>query len=204
MNNHPNKTVIFDLGNVLLAFDFAIAAKQIARHSIRSAEDIQSLIDQSALLHQFERGEISQQQFFHEIARSCDYQADFDTFCLDFSDIFSAIDPMIQFMRSLKERHVPCVVFSNTNAMAVDWIRKTYSFFNEFDHYCLSYEHGVMKPDPEIYHQVESLTGLKGQSLFFIDDRAENIETCLRLGWTGQIHTDRKETIAKVNAWLDA
>src|SRR5207253_11228751 len=62
----PN-AVIFDLGKVLLDFDYSIAGRKIAARSNLSADDVQAFIDHSPLLCRFETGRIGQEQFFAEV-----------------------------------------------------------------------------------------------------------------------------------------
>ena len=204
MSNHPEKTIVFDLGNVLLSFDFQIAANQIAQNAQMSAADIVKLIDQSELLHQFERGEINSKAFFKTIAEASQYDKDFDHFQLDFSNIFEEINPMVEFFRDLKKRNFEVVLFSNTNEMATEFIRSRFEFFEEFDATFLSYQHGLMKPDLALYRIVENSLKRSGRELFFIDDRSENIEAAHELGWSGVIHKAPEKTKNAVNTWLTA
>lgn len=204
MDKSHEKTVIFDLGNVLLSFDFRIAANQLAKHSKIAEEEIVTLINQSKLLHQFERGEINSMQFYSEVTKACGYEKDLEQFSKDFSDIFEEIHPMVEFFKQLKRNGYKVALFSNTNEMATDFIRKQFSFLDEFDEIFLSYEHGIMKPTPSLYRIVESTLKKKGKDLFFIDDRPENIETAINLGWSGIIHTEAGKTINAVNSWLTA
>ena len=48
---------VFDLGKVLLDFDYGIAARKIASRGRLSADDIKRFIDNSPLLFQFETGD---------------------------------------------------------------------------------------------------------------------------------------------------
>ena len=52
MNKTHQKTIVFDLGKVLLSFDFQIAANQLAKHAQLNANEIVGLINQSQLLHE--------------------------------------------------------------------------------------------------------------------------------------------------------
>ena len=69
--NTERRWVIFDLGKVLLDFDFAIAAKELARYSPQEEEQILESINQSPLLHTFERGDWSEAQFFQKLSVEC-------------------------------------------------------------------------------------------------------------------------------------
>jgi FMN phosphatase YigB (HAD superfamily) len=204
MTDPNSKAVVFDLGKVLLHFDFGIAAKNLARHADATAEEILAQINQTPHLHAYERGEVSSEAFYQNIGTLCGYHESFEVFSNDFADIFEEWDVMVEFMRSLKSKQVPIMVFSNTNEIAVSFIRETYPFFNEFDHHCYSYEHGMMKPTSALYEKVEQILGRQGKDLFFIDDKAENVEAAIERGWSGQIHIHPEETIPAVKKWLNS
>jgi HAD superfamily hydrolase (TIGR01509 family) len=204
MTETHSKAIIFDLGKVLLHFDFGIAAKNLARHADATAEEILAQINQTPHLHAYERGEVSSEAFYRNIGTLCGYQESFEVFRNDFADIFEEWDVMVEFMRSLKSEQVPVMVFSNTNEIAVSFIRETFPFFSEFDHHCYSYEHGMMKPTSALYEKVEHILERQGRDLFFIDDKAENVEAAIARGWSGQIHVRPEETIPAVKKWLNS
>ena len=61
------QVVVFDLGKVLVDFDYGIAARKIAARARLSAREIQRLIAHSSLLFRLETGEINNEQFFGEV-----------------------------------------------------------------------------------------------------------------------------------------
>jgi HAD superfamily hydrolase (TIGR01509 family) len=189
------KAVIFDLGKVLLDFDFSLAAKRLQPHCRVTTEQLRMFIDQSTLLFRFETGQIDAGQFFVEVQSLSGYEGSFEDFSRIFADIFSPIDPMIELQGQLTSHGIPTFVFSNTNDLAITHVRADYPFYSRFQGYVLSYEHGVMKPDPRLYEEVETMTGLSGPDLFYIDDRPENIETALQRQWQAVVHQDATATI---------
>ena len=108
-----------------------------------------------------------------------------------FGDIFAPMDEMIELHAALKQRKIPTFIFSNTNEIAIEHIRRTYPFFDAFDGYVFSYEHGAMKPTAKLYEVVERMTGRKGDQLVYIDDKAENIAAGKERGRAGG--ADRRE-----------
>jgi len=200
--NTERRWVIFDLGKVLLDFDFAIAAKELARYSPQEEEQILESINQSPLLHTFERGDWSEAQFFQKLSVECRLEASLEELKKGFAEIFTPVASMVEFMESLKERGIPVMVFSNTNVTAVDYIRASFPFFERFDAYCLSYEHGCMKPDRTLYDVAQSMIRCRPENLLFLDDRAENVHAAWQMGWHAIHHQAPEETIQGVNQWL--
>ncbi len=58
-----------------------------------------------------------------------------------------------------------------------------HAFMRCFDGGIWSADHGLIKPQPEIFHKLDSLYGLQGQQILFIDDHSANIAAAQILGW---------------------
>src|SRR6266581_318659 len=138
MSNQAPRVVIFDLGKVLVDFDYAIAARRIAAKGNRSADEVQAVIEGSPLLFRFETGQISSTEFFDEVCRLTGYRGTQRDFEPEFSDIFSAIEPLIAVHEDLRRLKTPTYILSNTNDLAVAHIRARFPFFSNFDGYILS------------------------------------------------------------------
>ena len=193
-------TVIFDLGKVLLEFDYGIVARRLAAHSGRDAEQIRGLLDQSPLLFRFESGQMTNDEFFREVSSFTGYTGAFDEFADIFGDIFAPIAPMIELHAQLRARGVQTFIFSNTNDLAIRHIRTNFPFFAGFTGYVYSHEAGTMKPDARIYEIVERRTNRSGAELLYIDDRLENVEAGAARGWRVVHHQTPEHTIAAVRA----
>jgi putative hydrolase of the HAD superfamily len=195
----PN-VVVFDLGKVLLDFDYGIAAAKIAAKGHWPHDEVHRFIAQSPLLFRYETGLMTQQEFFAEICRATGYCGDLKEFADSFSDIFSPIEPMVALQAELRKRGVPTYIFSNTNDLAVTHIRKNFPFFTNFDGYVLSYECGAMKPDEKIYEIVEKMTGKRGPEILYLDDRSENVEAGAKRGWQVILQESPQKTLGLVKA----
>ena len=195
------RAVVFDLGKVLLDFDYGIAGRRIAARGGTDPETVRRFIDHSPALFRFETGRIDRRQFFEEVRAATGFAGGIDEFSAFFADIFTPIEPMVRFHDRLRHAGLSTFIFSNTNELAIGHIRREFPFFSRFNGYILSYEHGAMKPDPALYEVVETRTGLRGSGLFYIDDRPENVATARERGWLAVVHTDPAET---ERAWEEA
>ena len=194
-----NTAVVFDLGKVLVDFDYSIAARRIAAHSDLPSTEIEALIGQSGLIIDYELGRLKRWKFFEQICRATGFRGTIDEFGGFFADIFTAIPPMIELHAKLHHRGIPTYVFSNTNDLAIEHIRRNFPFFRDFDGYIFSYEIGAMKPSAKIYEALEKLAGRRGKEIVYLDDRLENVHAGAARGWQAILH----ETPEKSRAALE-
>jgi glucose-1-phosphatase len=187
--------VVFDLGKVLLNFDYGIAAAKIARRGKLTPHQVRQVLEVSPLLGRFESGLMTNEEFAAEVCASCGFSGTVDEFYEAFADIFSEIKPMVALQAALRANRIPTCVFSNTNGIAVRYIRRHFPFFAQFDSYILSYEEGAMKPDEKIYAAVERAMGQTGEAIVYLDDRAENVQGGLARGWRALLHETPEKTI---------
>ena len=177
------QVVVFDLGKVLVDFDYNIAARKIAARGRMGPLQVKDLIDHSPLLFSYETGQITKDQFFAEVCARTGFCGDLEEFSRYFSDIFVPIEPMVELHAQLRGRGIATFIFSNTNELAVAHIRRSFPFFANFDGYIFSYEHAAMKPEQKIYEVVERMTGSSGKQILYLDDRLENAEAGVVRGW---------------------
>lgn len=196
------QAVVFDLGKVLVDFDYGIASRRLAANASATADEIRGVIDQTPLLYRYESAQMTTEEFFAEVRARIGFRGGFDEFAAAFADIFSEIPEMIELQAELTRRGVPTYVLSNTNHLAVGHIRRRFTFFGNFTGYVFSFEHAVLKPLPGIYEVAERMSGLRGEQLLFIDDRPENVEAALQRGWRTICHRTPRETIPFVQAAL--
>ena len=175
--------VVFDLGKVLLDFDYGIVAGKIAAQGRMLAKEVLGIIGQTPLLFRYETGLLTKAQFFAEVRAATGFCGDLEEFSELFGDIFFPIEPMIELHAELQGSGIPTYIFSNTNELATEHIRKRFPFFNTFNGYILSYEHGAMKPDARLYEVVERESGRRQGEILYLDDRPENIAAGAARGW---------------------
>lgn len=192
------KTVVFDLGKVLVDFDYTIAARRIAARSKVPPEQIRSFVDYSPLLFRLERGEVTTRQFYDEVCAATGFDGSLAEFANFFADIFVPIAPMIELQAAVRQRGIPTYVFSNTNDLAISHIRQAFPFYRNFDGYILSYEHGVMKPDAGLYEVVERQSGRRGAEILYLDDRPENVAAGAARGWQVILQEDPDKSRAAI------
>lgn len=189
---------IFDLGKVLVDFDYSIAARKIAASSSQPPENLHGFLGNSHWLVEYESGRMTRAEFFAAVRDAIGFRGDVHEFSRIFANIFTEISPMIALHAELRQRGFQTFIFSNTNDLAIEHIRRNFPFFKNFDGYILSYEVGAMKPQPQIYEAMEKLCGHSGADLIYIDDLPANIAAGKARGWQAILHERPEQTRAAV------
>ena len=190
--------VIFDLGKVMVDFDFAAAATAFVAQSNLAGDEIHRVFDYTPLLCRYETGGIGTREFFAEVCATTGYRGTLAEFSRTFAEIFTVIGSSVELNRALRRRGIPTFVLSNTNELHIGHIRERFPFYAEFDGYVLSYEVGAMKPDERIYLAVEKLTGKRGAEILFLDDRVANTAAAAKRGWQVIHHQTPERTRAEI------
>ena len=192
---HRPKAVVFDLGNVLLDFDYGKTVQRIKDKCKMSEAELRKVFSASPLFDKFEHGHMTSDEYFAEIQRITCYGGTFNEFAQFFGDIFTEAPQMLAWNEELRRKKIPRYILSNTNDLSIRFIKKRFPFFNEFDGYVFSHEHRVMKPATRIYEVIEEISGLRGADLFYIDDREENIHAAAARGWQAVHHLNSVHTL---------
>jgi glucose-1-phosphatase len=177
--------IVFDLGQVLVRFDYMFFVKKVNRHKDRIGEKFLELYKNNYDIHRdFEKGKTSEKKFIAQMLDYLEHCVDEVTFCEYWSDIFSFNDDVIALLPILKKKY-KLYLLSNTNSIHKKYGYQDYEFLKMFDRIFLSHEVGFIKPEEEIYRAVEKVSGLPSNEHIFIDDIKEYVDTAKKIGWDG-------------------
>ena len=170
------KTIIFDLGRVIVPFDFERGYARMAPLCNIPKEQIPARIRELNLVEPFECGQIEPDAFFEKLASHLDLKTDYAEFCDIWSSIFRP-DPLIpeSMLERLKDSY-RLLLLSNTNAIHFEMIEQNYPLLRHFDHKVLSYKVGAMKPSPAIYQEALRHAQCRPDECFFTDDIPAYVE----------------------------
>ena len=175
------KAIIFDLGNVLVQFDFERWRRALENFCPYAAAEIRRRIAATDLVERFETGLIEPPEFVAQLSRILDLDMEYAGFCKLWSSIFT--DPLIPevMLQRLAARY-RLVLLSNTNAIHFEMIRENYPLLRHFHERILSYEVHAMKPRREIFQAALERCGCRPEECFYTDDIAAYVEAAQRLG----------------------
>jgi HAD superfamily hydrolase (TIGR01509 family) len=194
------RVVAFDIGKVLLDFDYRIFARRMAPLTGMDVSTLDAFLNQSPLLAQYESGQLTTPEFFAVVKKETGFDGGDEDFGAFFENIFTPIDEVIALHEAVSANGLPTFTFSNTNELAVRHISVAYDFWPRFTGHVLSYEAKSLKPEPEIYEVLEQTTGCSGGEIAYIDDRPENIEAGRARGWRVIHHQTPAQTRAALEA----
>lgn len=176
------KTVIFDLGKVLIPFDFSRGYLAMEKFCDHKAAEIPKRIAATDLVHRFETGLVEPRDFVEQLSRLLELRIGYEQFCEIWSSIFLP-DTLIpeSLLAGIGERY-RMLVLSNTNAIHFEMVRRNYAWLRHFDDLVLSYEVKAMKPSPAIYREAIARAQCRPEECFFTDDIEAYVEGARREG----------------------
>ncbi|MGQ9643611.1 MAG: HAD family hydrolase [Ignavibacterium sp.] len=197
MSNRKYSAVVFDLGQVLIPFDYNIFIMEVNKHKVGLGEEFVRKYNQNYHIHRdFERGKISEKDFISQMLEWLEHRITAEQFIRYWSSIFSLNTDVISLLPKLKEKY-KLYLLSNTNSIHQKYGYQHYDFLRIFDKLFLSHEVGYVKPEEGIYRAVENFSGLPSEEHIFIDDIAEYVEAAKLLGWDGIQFTGYENLLAE-------
>ena len=131
------RAFLFDIGNVLLKFDFSLALRAVAELSeVHDETEILARIDR--IKWSYEDGQIDRAAFLRGVFDVLRYRGTEAQFIAAWEDIFAANTPMFALVEHLAKTH-PLYLLSNTNDIHRDYIFRTYPVFARFTDGTYSY-----------------------------------------------------------------
>jgi len=177
--SHP-KTFLFDIGRVLLDFDFhSSLIRLIPDHIHQPLQLIDKVLERKDAL---ETGSVDPARYASWALNILKSDATEEQFYHAWRHIFTPNEPMWNRVRQL-ERHHQLLLISNINAIHCPWIFTAYPEFGYFKHSVLSYQVGILKPELGIYQHAINTFQLDPSITFYIDDQLQNIEVGRKFGF---------------------
>ena len=194
---------LFDIGNVILKFDFTLAAARIAGESEVDETEILPLL--TPMHVDLETGRLSPDDFLRRAAETIGFSGSLDTLRLAFQEIFTLNAPLAEWVVELDEAGLPLYLLSNTSDLHVSHFTREYaSVFDRFHGAIYSHEAGCMKPDPAIFQQAIDAFEFDPSETLYLDDLADNVAAAKRAGFRALVydHADHGATRRQVDAWM--
>jgi glucose-1-phosphatase len=202
MKNSKIRNIIFDLGDVILNIDVPIASKSFGELSGKEQVEIMKIFKENDLFRQFETG-VLDEPTFRNYVREILNLPDLSDEAIDtaWNSLLLDLPPeRVELLKKLSQNY-RLFLLSNTSSIHITQVNKILKastgverLGDLFETVFLSYEMGLMKPDPRIYTQVLEQAGLVAEETLFLDDNADNIKAASQVG-IETIHVQKPVTI---------
>jgi 2-haloacid dehalogenase len=177
------RTIIFDLGGVLLDWDPRYVYRDVFNGDNAAVEAFLAEID----FYGWNRHQDAGRSFEDAVEALC---AEYPQHCelirmypRRYVDSFGgAIEPTVALLRQLKDAGWPLYALTNFPPGRYDDTRKRFPFLDWFDGAVVSGEVRMAKPDPRIYQLALERAGCAAGECVFIDDVEANVTAAAGLG----------------------
>lgn len=193
--------ILSDIGNVLVAFDFKIAAQRCAAVCPFAPEQLFTRLDPIKL--PYENGDMDDAAFVNEAMSLLEFRGDAALFEQIWCEIFTENEAMDRTLTELAGR-MPMHLLSNTNGLHKDYLLCNFSIFRHFQSGVYSYSAKSSKPHASIFQTTIDELGLDPEQTFYIDDLEPNIVTARELGFQTHLYqlTDHAALERDLENWV--
>lgn len=187
----PPAFIYFDLGNVLLYFSHEQGCRQMAEVSGVAPEVVRSLIFESGLLNQCERGELTNSELFEIFCEKTGTRPDYGQLQEAGNSIFTCNRSILPLIGHLQLAGHRLGILSNIGESHWNYVSGgRYGILPQSFEVCvLSYQVGAMKPDPKIFQHAAERAGVTPQEIFYTDDRADLVAAAQQAGFDAVQYT---------------
>lgn len=193
VKNGEIRHIYFDIGGVLLNINHQAAFQFWSECTALPMEIIQSHFPRE-VHDQFERGLITDQQFFEAVKNALPQPNTLQEkdLWLGWNKLIAGETQTVQLIPKLKKNY-KVYLLSNTNPRHIRHeINQCFTFQKNVDAAFYSYDLGFLKPEPEIYQQALSKAGAMAEESLFIDDMQINTAAAEKLGMKTIHYTDHQ------------
>src|SRR5665811_1848210 len=185
------EAVVFDLGNVLIAWDphpaiaRAVGAQQATCFLADEEFDFMAWNHQQDAGRSWDEGEAAalRSHPHWELAIRA-YRANYS------ESLVGAMEDTVQIVRELHTAGIPLFALTNWSEQLFPVARERFGFLSLFEDIIVSGQEGVAKPDPEIFAILRKRIGHSLDGCIFIDDNPANIEAAGEAGLDAILFTD--------------
>ena len=186
-------TIIFDIGNVLVDFNWK---EYIA--SFGFSGEVQEKLAKATMLSrewdEFDRGVLEIEDIIQKFVKNdSTVEKEIRIICENVHDMLGRRDYAIPWIQDLKKKGYGVYYLSNFSRKAEVECAHTLDFLPYMDGGILSYQEKVIKPEPEIYQILIDRYHLIPEQCVFMDDKPENCEGARKAGMHTIVFTTKEE-----------
>lgn len=173
--------LLFDIGNVIVLFDFEITVRRVAEQCTMPADQLLDAVRED--LVDLELGRTEPDEFLERASKKIGYSGELAYLRESLEEVFELNQPMADLIQAESEKGTPLYLLSNTNDIHIPYLIDKYPVFEYFDQPIYSFEVGFMKPDPRIFEETIAQLSIRPEDTIYIDDLPENCEAGAAAGF---------------------
>jgi putative hydrolase of the HAD superfamily len=183
------EALIFDIGNVLVPFDWKPAESLFRRYSGNFSGDAEKAFRE--LIRRLDLGELTGEEFASLGMRTIGFTQSASEFVGIWNSIFNDNPPMARVVLGLKKQF-PLFLISNISDLHHAYLTGKYGVFQHFLDGVYSYRAKCAKPDRRIFEMAITQFGVNPEKTVFVDDLPANVESASRVGFRSVQYDFRK------------
>ena len=181
---HPSiEAIIFDLGRVLISIDSTLLVEKLFKGFDKNDPQFVQRTMHNEHMIEFNTGRIGPETFHQYMCSDFGLDMDYNTFVPLWCSIFYTMDGMEELVLQL-QGHVKLGLLSDTDPVHWPYVKKKWPWLNVFKKPTLSFEIGLMKPDPHIFLIAAQNVDTPPEKCLYIDDLQANVEGARAVGMT--------------------
>jgi len=193
------KTIIFDLGNVLIDFDYTKAIKRLTAYSPLSGKEMLSRLSRSRARTMHEKGAISDIEFFKKTKKDLNLDIGRGVFEKLWSDIFRRNMAMEKLMLRLKRKGYKIALLSDTSPIHHKHELRNFRITKLAHRYFPSFRLKARKAEGRrIFDIVLKKLKARPAETLFIDDLPANVRFAKKTGIKAVLFKDIRMLKAKL------
>lgn len=195
------KNVIFDIGNVLAAFDWEGNLKKFGFPK-EEYEAIADAVYRSSDWNEMDRGVMTTEEVIRRFcARIPQYEADVRRVIGAYSGTIRQYPYTKKLIRILKENGYQVYYLSNYGEYALQETKKELDFTKLMDGGLFSYEVKMVKPNRWLFAELMRRYALKAEECVFFDDNPQNAQAACEIGMAGITFCGYEDAICQLEKY---
>lgn len=181
------KNVVFDIGNVLVKFDWENYYKSFGM-SAETFEKVANATVRHPVWNEIDRGVMTEEEVLNAfIQNDPSVEKEIRQTFENYSGLLKMFSYTKGWIIDLHNRGYKVYCLSNMSHKAVRECWDSMNFLGMLDGFILSCDVNVIKPDPKIYELLFEKCDLKPEECVFFDDLPKNVEGARKLGMNGVV-----------------
>ena len=178
------KIIIFDMGGVLVNLDWDAVLTPMTKLSNKGAAAVRQEVVNGPTVKQSMLGHIGSRDFYTTLCGNLGVDLEYQEFLRIWVRLLRVNEGILPLVERLKTRH-KLVLGSNTDEIHHTYCLQNVEALGQFEESFLSFQLGLLKPDPQFFLHILNKMGAPPSECVFIDDTPENVEAARSVGMTG-------------------